>query len=66
MPETLPGWVLFAAMMASATGTLVAGTRLSLAELRQAKPDRQDMHSVRAFGTLLIVSTLLFLFVEGR
>ena len=66
MPETLTGWFLFAAMMASAVCVIGAGTRLTMAELEQENEDQQDMYSICAFGVLLALTTLLFVLVEFR
>jgi hypothetical protein len=66
MPETLTGWILFAAIMASAMGTAATTTKLGMARRGRAALDRRDIHAAYAFGVLLALSTLLFLLVEGR
>ncbi|MGU3330312.1 hypothetical protein ACLBXB_25645 [Methylobacterium mesophilicum] len=64
MPETLTGWFLFAAMMASAVCVIVAGARLTMAELEQKSEDQQDIYYIYSFGILLALATLLFVMVE--
>ncbi|MGU3329377.1 hypothetical protein ACLBXB_20800 [Methylobacterium mesophilicum] len=66
MPHTLTGWILFAAIMASAMGSVATTTKLGKALRGRAALDRRDIHAAYAFGVLLALSTLLFLFVEGR
>jgi hypothetical protein len=66
MPQTLTGWILFAAVMASAMGTAATTTKLGMARRGRAALDRRDIHVAYAFGVLLALSTLLFLLVEGR
>lgn len=66
MPQTLTGWILFAAIMASATGTAAMSTKLGMVLRGRAALDRRDIHAAYAFGALLALSTLLFLLVEGR
>ena len=65
MPQTLTGWILFAAVMASAMGTASTTTKLGMARRGRVAPDRRDIHAAYAFGVLLALSTLLFLFVES-
>ena len=64
MPETLTGWFLFAAMMASAVCVIVAGARLTMAELEQKDEVQQDIYYIYSFGILLALATLLFVMVE--
>lgn len=66
MPQTLTGWVLFAAIMTSAMGSVVTTTKLILVLRGRAALDRRDIHAAYAFGVLLALSTLLFLLVERR
>ncbi|MHC2106394.1 MULTISPECIES: hypothetical protein [unclassified Methylobacterium] len=66
MPQTLTGWILLAAIMASAMGSVITTTKLILVLRGRVALDRRDIHAAYAFGVLLALSTLLFLFVEGR
>jgi hypothetical protein len=66
MPQTLTGWILFSAIMFSSAGTMAGGLKLIMVMLEQGKEDRHDLHTVYAFGTLLMLSTMLFLIVEPR
>ncbi|EIZ81899.1 hypothetical protein WYO_5487 [Methylobacterium sp. GXF4] len=66
MPQTLTGWILFAAVMASAMATAATTTKLGMARRGRAALDRRDIHAAYAFGLLLALSTVLFLLVEGR
>ncbi|WP_066922973.1 hypothetical protein [Methylobacterium sp. CCH5-D2] len=64
MPQTLPGWILFAAMLVSAMATSVTATRLFMQVAGRIPRDWRDIPASYAFGTLLIISTMLFLHVE--
>jgi len=66
MPQTLTGWILFAAIMASAMGTAATATKLIMMLRGRVAFDRRDIHAAYAFGVLLGLSTLLFLFVDSR
>ena len=66
MPQTLTGWLLFAAIMASVMGTAAMSTKLGMALRGRAPLNRRDIQAAYSFGTLLALSTLLFLLVEGR
>ena len=66
MPQTVTGWILFAAIMTSSMATTATATKLTKVWRGKAPLDRQDIYAAYAFGTLLALSTALFLFVEGR
>ncbi|MCJ2116565.1 hypothetical protein MKK65_08225 [Methylobacterium sp. J-001] len=60
MPQTLTGWILFAAILASVMRAAATATKLVMALRGKAAHDRLDIHAAYAFGTLLL------LFEEGR
>lgn len=66
MPQTLTGWILFAAIMTSSMGTAATATKLTNVWRGNAPFDRQDIYAAYAFWTLLALSTALFLFIEVR
>ncbi|MCJ2116515.1 hypothetical protein MKK65_07965 [Methylobacterium sp. J-001] len=65
MPQTLTGWILFAAIMVSSTWTIAAGIKLTRVMQTRGKEDQRDLYLVYAFGALLMLSTLVFMFVES-
>ena len=66
MPQTLTGWILLVAIMVSSTWTIAAGIKLTSVMQRRGKEDQRDLYLVYALGTLLMLSTLVFMFVESR
>ncbi|MCJ2092087.1 MULTISPECIES: hypothetical protein [unclassified Methylobacterium] len=66
MFQTLPGWILFASILVSGmTACSVAAAMLDHA-LGEGAIERRDFLTFLLFGTLLVASALLLLWVETR
>ena len=66
MPQTLTGWILFAAVIVAGADGSYLVVRLVMTTRDNRKIDRRNVVAAITFGTMLIVSGTLLLFVEGR
>ena len=66
MPTTQAGWFLFGAILVAAGCTAWTATRLLMSVLGAAERDWRNIPAAYAFGSLLMIATLLFVYVEPR
>jgi hypothetical protein len=67
MPVTLPGWILFAVMLASnCVASFMSGTLLFTGFGKREPKSLRYMVTALAFGAVMIASALLFIWVEPR
>ena len=66
MPQTLAGWILFAAILIS--GMTAGSTAAAMLDdaLGEGTIQRRDVLTLVLFGTLLVAAALLLLWVELR
>ena len=64
MPQTLPGWILFAIIIVSGCASISTTVKLIVSEFGQASQHDRDFHSAYIFGALLVISTTLFIWFE--
>lgn len=66
MPQTLTGWILFAAVVVAGAGGGYSVARVVMTTRNGRKLDRRDVVAAVTFATMLIVSGALLLLVDGR
>jgi len=66
MPQTLTGWILFAAVVVAGAGGGYSAARVVMTTRDGRKIDRRDVVAAFTFATMLIVSGALLLLVDGR
>ena len=66
MPQTLPGWTLFACILVSGITAGSAAAAMLDDALGEGTIQRRNFLTVLLFGALLVVSALLLLWVETR
>lgn len=66
MPQTLTGWILFAAVVVAGADGGYSVAMVVMITCDNRKIDRRDVVAAVTLGTMLIVSGALLLLVEGR
>ena len=66
MPQTLPGWILFACILVSGITAGSAAAAMLDDALGEGAIQRRNFLTLLLFGALLVVSVLLLLWVETR
>ncbi|MDH2311407.1 hypothetical protein [Methylobacterium brachiatum] len=66
MPQTLTGWILFAAVVVAGAGGGYSAARVVMAIRDGRTIDRRDVVAAVTFATMLFVSGALLLLVDGR
>jgi hypothetical protein len=66
MPQTLTGWILYAAVVVAGAGGGYSAARVVMTVSDGREIDRRDVVAAVTFGSMLIVSGVLLLLVEGR
>lgn len=64
MPQTLAGWILFTLIIVSGCASIATAAKLIISAFGKASQDRRDFHAAYIFGALLVVSTVLFIWIE--
>lgn len=64
-PQTLTGWILFAALWLSGPITGYAALNLAAARWERESMKRRDVLAASILAPLLLVSALLLMFVDG-